>query len=92
MLSISMICMPAGKRWDEHILLTVVVLYLNAHPDMLTKDVIIVTTAALTDAFLSEGGAGMTPEAFTRKQKKLGFTPQKSARAARHRPLLGFQV
>jgi hypothetical protein len=36
--------------------------YLNAHPDMLTKDAIIVMSAALTDAFLSEGGAAMTPE------------------------------
>jgi hypothetical protein len=45
------VCMPAGKRWDEHILVTVVVLYLNAHPDMLTRDTIIEMTAALTDAF-----------------------------------------
>jgi hypothetical protein len=51
MLLISIICMPAGKRWDEHILVTVVVLYLNAHPDMLTKDAIIAMSAALTDAF-----------------------------------------
>jgi hypothetical protein len=35
-----MICMPAAKRWEEHILVTVVVLYLNAHPDMLTRDAI----------------------------------------------------
>jgi hypothetical protein len=34
----------------------------------------------------------MTLETFTRKLKKLGFTPQKAARAARHRQQLGLQV
>jgi hypothetical protein len=66
---------------------------LNAHPDMLAMDAIIVTTALRSPMpSLSEGGAAMTPETFTRKLKKLGFTPQKSARAARHRPQLGLQV
>jgi hypothetical protein len=57
MLSISMICMPAGKRWDEHILVNVVVLYLNPHPGMLTKDAIMVMTGAHRCLPLSEGGS-----------------------------------
>jgi hypothetical protein len=52
--------------------------YLNAHPDMLTKDAIIVMSAALTDAFPVRRRRSNDPGDLTRKLKKLGFTPQKA--------------
>jgi hypothetical protein len=67
----------AGKRWDEHILVNVVVLYLNPHPGMLTKDAIMVMTGAHRCLPLSEGGAAMTSETVTRKLKQLG-SPRKN--------------
>jgi hypothetical protein len=48
---VKLVCIPETTKGDEHVLVNVITSYLDGHPEMLSKDAIIVMTMALNDAY-----------------------------------------